>query len=254
MNSKLSRTSGFRGSVHTRKRAALLGFLLFSLGFPPCAFLARAVDVFGPACGSAVIDGIVDPGEWARAATKTFPMLDNANNPVFEATLRVMNDGKYLSMGLTINDDEFTTFAQTLPLGDGFRIDFDNNHSGFIFTVGDDVLLINAGAPQFQDNYILVNTSSPSDISGGGTIDGSGAASRLNGLNHFELKHPLCSGDIRDFCLHPGDVVGFRLEYLDATAQGIMGGASFYPGSQTTSLADIVVAECSLIYLPLISK
>jgi hypothetical protein len=73
-------------------------------------------------------------------------------------------------------------------------------------------------------------------------------------LNHFELKHPLCSGDSRDFCLHPGDRVGFRLEYLDFVDEGIITGSYLYPGIEDTSLADIVVAECPALYLPLIKK
>ncbi len=257
MNSKSSRVSKSSGSVHARKRTALVGFLLFSLGFPPCAFLARAVDVFGPACGSAVLDGIVDPSEWARAAAKTFQMVNPGNQKIFEATLRVMNDRTHLYLGLTINDDEFSTLGSANGEDDLFRIDFDNNHSGSLFTVGDEVLHIHAGSPHFSDNYINgdpVPSSSRDDISGGGTTDGAGGASRQGNLNHFELKHPLCSGDFRDFCLHPGDRVGFRLEYLDFVDEGIFTGSYLYPGIEDTSLADIVVAECPALYLPLIKK
>jgi hypothetical protein len=49
-------------------------------------------------------------------------------------------------------------------------------------------------------------------------------------------------------------IVGFRLEYLDAGVGGTYDGSYFYPGSTNTSLADIVIADCSFIYLPHISK
>jgi hypothetical protein len=108
--------------------------------------------------------------------------------------------------------------------------------------------VIAAGAPQFGDNYLygLEYHSAQSDLIGGGTLDGSGSASRVGELNHFELKHPLCSGDALDFCLQPGDTVGFRLEYLDAQADGSFGGNQFFPDSGDTSEADIVIAQCSI--------
>lgn len=180
-----------------------------SLGFPPNYFTAHAADTYGPACGTAVIDGIANPAEWSGASAQTFQMVNPGNQQVLEATLRVMNDKNFLFLGLTINDDEFTTQAQFLPGGDAFRIDFDNDHSGSLFAVGDDNLFIQAGNPQFSDQYIAEGTSAAADTTGGGTSDGTGAASRQGSLNHFELKHPLCSGDQRDFCLHPGDIVGF---------------------------------------------
>jgi hypothetical protein len=90
-------------------------------------------------------------------------------------------------------------------------------------------------------------------VDGGGSNDGEAAASRVGDLNHFEIKHPLCSGDEKDFCLLPGDVVGFRLEYLDAEGDGSFGGSFLYPGSSDTDQADIVIGECNIlfIYLPL---
>jgi hypothetical protein len=217
-------------------RGTVLLAIWFSWEFLPYSFIAQAADIYGPACGKAVIDGIINPTEWTGASTKTFQMVNPNNQQVFEVTLRIVNDNNFLYLGLTINDDEFTTQAQFLPGGDAFRIDFDNDHCGSLFAVGDDTLIIQAGSPQFQDGYIVGGTSSPADTTGGGTSDGTGAASRQGSLNHFELKHPLCSGDLLDFCLHPGDIVGFRLEYLDAGAGGTYDGSYYYPGSTNTSL------------------
>jgi hypothetical protein len=93
------------------------------------------------------------------------------------------------------------------------------------------------------------------DVDGNGTSDGTGAASRVGNLNHFEIKHPLCSGDSLDFCLQPGDVVGFRLDYLDAESNGSFGGNRFFPDTTATSVADIVIRPCTTPdlfgYLPL---
>jgi hypothetical protein len=234
--------------------------LLSSPKYPPIRVSAHSGPVFGPACGAATIDGVVDAVEWSSASTQTFQMVSPGGADPFTATLYVMDDGYDLFVGITINDDEFSTIGTWLPQGDGFRIDFDNDHSGSLFALGDDVLAIAAGSPQFDDAYIYneATKSATSDVDGGGTADGVGAASRVAGLNHFELRHPLCSGDSLDFCLHPGDTVGFRLEYLDAEADGSFGGNQLFPGSGDTSEADIVIAQCSVpnwfIYLPLIKK
>lgn len=214
---------------------------------------------FGPACGRATLDGNVDPEEWGGASTQTFPMDSPSGKEPFTATLYIMNSGNNLYMGITINDDEFTPVGTWLPQGDVFRIDFDNDHSGALFTIQDDVLDISAGLPQFQDGFIKgspVPSSSGPDVEGGGTSDGFGVASRVGDLNHFELRHPLCSGDSLDFCLHPTDIVGFRLEYLDAEANGQFGSSQFFPGHYETSIADLVIGNCPLadwfVHLPFI--
>jgi len=234
--------------------------LISILRYSPIAVSAHSGDIFGPACGTASLDGSVNAVEWSSASTQTFQMHSPGGADPFTATLYVMNSGYYLYLGISINDDEFSTVGTWLPQGDSFRIDFDNDYSGSLFALGDDVLDIFAGSPQFEDDYIYnpATKSATSDVDGGGTSDGVGAASRVGDLNHFELRHPLCSGDTLDFCLHPHDVVGFRLEYLDAEADGSFGGSQLYPGSGNTSEADIVIGTCSIpdlfIYLPLIQK
>lgn len=240
------------------KLIAVLAITILSLAISPNNGFSQ--ETFEAACGRAAIDGRVDPGEWSTApsASKTFQMTNPANQATLTATLRVMNSKNFLYLGITIDDDEFTTNANTLPQGDGFRIDFDNDDSGSIFTVGDDNLGILAGSPQFEDRYISGGTTASNDTTGGGTFDGIGFSSRQDGLNHFELRHPLCSGDTLDFCLSPGDTVGFRLEYLDAKADLTFGGNYLYPGSSDTSLAHIEIAPCTIddfvLYLPLVNK
>jgi hypothetical protein len=239
---------------------ASITVFVFILTYSPIRVAARSGDVFLAGCGKATIDGNVNPLEWGNAFTQTFQMVRSGSAAPFTATLYVMNSGYYLYLGITINDDEFSTSGTWLPQGDGFRIDFDNDHGGSLFALGDDVLDINAGSPQFEDAYIYVTEtkSAHSDVIGGGTSDGAGAASRVGDLNHFELRHPLCSGDSLDFCLHLAETIGFRLEYLDAQANGDFGGSQFFPGTGATSEADIVIGQCSIqdffIYLPLLIK
>jgi hypothetical protein len=187
-------------------------------------------------------------------------MTNPANQATLTATLRVMNSKNYLYLGLTINDDEFSTYGQALCCGDGFRIDFDNDNSGSLFALNDNVLFISAGLPNFIDGYIEIEGASSSwpDEHGGGTNNGIGFSSRQGSLNHFELRHPICSNDSLDFCLSPTNTVGFRLEYFDAQANGDFGGSYYYPGSTPTSLAQIVIGTCTVddffLYLPLVNK
>jgi hypothetical protein len=234
--------------------------LILNLKCSPIYVSAHSGGTFGPACGAAILDGNISSVEWSSASTQTFQMYSPSTADPFTASLYVMNSGYYLYLGITINDDEFSTLGEYLPHGDSFRIDFDNDHSGSLFALEDDVLSISAGSPQFRDRYIYnpPASSTRSDVDGGGTLDGVGAASRVGDLNHFELRHPLCSGDSLDFCLHPADTVGFRLEYLDAEADGSFGGSQFFPGLGNTSEADIAIGQCSIldlfVYLPLIKK
>jgi hypothetical protein len=256
-------TAAWKGKLHwllIRGLPAIAActVLILVLKIPTMHVSADPGVSFGPGCGKAVLDGYVNPVEWSTAATQTFQMVSPGGADPFTATLYVMNSGHFLYLGITINDDEFSTVGEFLPQGDGFRIDFDNDHSGTLFALGDDVLSLAAGLPQFADSYIYAATSAQPDIAGGGTSDGTGAASRVGDLNHFELRHPLCSGDSLDFCLHPGDTVGFRLEYLDAQANGSFGSSQYFPGVNATSEADIVIGPCSIpdffINLPLITK
>ena len=234
--------------------------VMLNAQYLPMDVSANSGETFGPACGAAILDGNINPGEWSSASRQTFQMTNSGSADPFTATLYVMNSGYYLYLGITINDDEFTTQGQYLPEGDEFRIDFDNDHSGSLFALGDDNVCISAGSPQFQDQHIYsLPKSCRLDVEGGGTSDGTGAASRVGDQNHFELRHPLCSGDSLDFCLSPTHTVGFRLEYLDAEADGGFGSSQFFPGSGNASEASIVIAgECSnldsFVYLPLVKK
>jgi hypothetical protein len=149
----------------------------------PKPVAAHIGDAFGPACGIPTIDGEVTSGEWSTASKQTF-LMQGASPPQLTASLYVMNSANNLYLGLTIDDDEFSTVGEFLSKGDGFRIDFDNDHGGTLFSLGDEVLNSNAGLPQFGDLYIYdpVPASSDDDVDNGGTTDGSSIASRVNTL------------------------------------------------------------------------
>jgi hypothetical protein len=228
----------------------------------PAQVSADSGGVFGPACGQAFIDGSIGEPGWASAASQTFGLSNpSSTTPTLTATLRIMNDMQFLYLGISVNDDEFTPMGDFLPQGDAFLFYFDNDHSGVLFEPDDDVLSANAGSPQFLDKYIVgmpVPTSNQPDTEGGGTTDGAAAAGRIGNLNHFEMKHDLCSGDSLDFCLQPGDIVGFQLTYLDAESNGSFGGVHFFPGSSDTDTADIVIGDCTIpdliVFLPVVLR
>jgi hypothetical protein len=233
-----------------------IAVLSLTIYAPPKPVAAHSSDVFGPACGKPVIDGEVMSSEWSTSSNQAFIMQTGNQSKQLSATLYVMNSANNLYLGITIDDDEFSTVGNTLQYGDGFRIDFDNDHGGTLFSLGDEVLVPTAGLPQFHDSFIDGNpvpSSSDEDVNNGGTSDGSAVASRVVNDNHFELQHPLCSGDSLDFCLQAGDVVGFRLEYLDAEANGTYGGSYLFPGNLNTSEADIIIGECTIdTYIPIV--
>ena len=210
-------------------------------------------------CGMPTIDGNISTIEWSNAATLTVPMITSAPVP-YTTTLYVMNSANYLYLGYTINDEEFSPRAEYLPEGDTFLTNFDNDLSGSIYELENNVLSLSAGVPQYEDRYIYnLPSSNQSDPEGGGTMDGIGVANRVDSLNHFEIEFPLCSGDTLDFCLHPTDVTGFRLEYLDAEADESFGGSHLFPGTTESSMAELVIGDCStvpdqFIYLPMVRR
>ena len=61
-----------------------------SLGFFTNFFTSQAAETHGPACGLAVINGVVNPTEWSNASTKSFQMVNPNNQPVLEVPRRVI--------------------------------------------------------------------------------------------------------------------------------------------------------------------
>jgi len=211
--------------------------------------------LFHPGYGTATIDGYVDPVEWATADSLSLPMLGGSG--ALTGTFYVMQSATDLYLGFTIDDDEYTQDPEGLYgiYGDLIMIDFDDNNNGILFEAGENKLHSYSYDPWFRDShYTGIAESSQSDIDGGGASNGSGMSARHADKNHFEISFPLCSGDSGfDFCLQPGDTLGFRIEYIDAYKDpGFNYSAMFYPGTEVYDSLALITTGDFYTYLPLI--
>lgn len=230
--------------------------VLLPLNSPsPIAVLASDTAPIELVCGVTTVDGVIQPGEWPLDAAQLVSLLGSQGER--SATIYMMNSHDTLYLGIEVDDDELSETGLFLPNGDYVRIDFDNDGGGLPFTLGEEVLSASAAAPHFFDQHLaILPGSTTADIDAGGTSDGSAAVSRVDQRNHFELQHPLCSGDALDVCLQAGDIFSLRLEYLDAQTDEIYGGSYFYP--EYSSTVFLQVSECTaterIVYLPLSLK
>jgi hypothetical protein len=198
-------------------------------------------------CGAPLIDGSVNMQEWDSAWSKKYRIESPSRAGSHTLTLYVTNDDENLYLGVTVDDDEFSTRAQYLPIGDAIRIDFDDDRRNALFTKGENVVIVGAGTPQYGDYYIVGGGSKKSaseDDSTGGTLDGEGAASRIGDLNHFEVRIPLCSGDGHDICVHADDTLAFQIEYLDGEAGGEFGGSYYCPAFDDSAMIRYTIVAC----------
>jgi len=214
----------------------------------------RAVSehLFIPGIGSAVIDGNIDPTEWAAADSYALTMTTST----MTGTLYVMQSLTDLYLGFTIDDDEFTTGEKFGLYGDALQFEFDDDNSGLLYDMGENKVTIFAADPFYRDAHFINTTgSSTPDIAVGGETNGVGMSGRYGDKNHYELRFPLCSGDSYDFCLGPGSIVGLRIKYYDMVPDngGFVYTAHLYPGSDITSLVTIKLFAL-YSYLPLIRR
>lgn len=167
--------------------------------------LACAEDVLdGPDTGP-IIDGIKSPGEWDAAASVA----------VFTGgTFYYLNDDDNLYLALEVADPSLTG-------DDRLRIRFDNMLDG-LDSDGDDELILEVSL--FLDRHFegSVPAWGVTDIQ----QDGTGAVGASEGINFFELAHPLNSGDPDDFSLSTGSSVGYCLDYF---RDGAAGSQTTYP-------------------------
>jgi hypothetical protein len=159
--------------------------------------------------GTAAVDGVAAPGEWATAHC----LAVNVNVPqgTTPGTVCAMND--QLNLYLLVR------FAR--PAGDAVSVaefDFDNDQSGWL-TDGDDIILLaawGAATSRFADDVsrpCAAGVCGLADMDLGGTTDGSGVFLHDGEFSTFELSHPLRSGDVQDFSLSAGDSIAFRLQF-----------------------------------------
>ena len=172
--------------------------------------------------GTATIDGMLSPGEWAGAVSVPF-----------EFTVPPEEDGKQVSAQLLVMSDRSNLYLAVEIPGTYSRtstwFQFDNDADTAFIEDGHDSLVaaFYGGRPRaagFYDEF--VQTQPPDggwdnhrDIVSGngfpppGTEEGRAAGGETEGVTVVELAHPLASGDIaHDFQLAQGDIVGVQLE------------------------------------------
>lgn len=179
--------------------------------------------IFLSGFGTAKIDGIMTPGEWATAASVEFQANLPANDGggTAPATLYVMNDGVNLYIGLKIARPSYGGAINPV-------LEFDNDNDG-VREPGDDVFGMSVGRYSpvaFFDDYRYTCPGAPAGTAGcgpsdtasvagfppPGTTDGAAAATNNGQFTYIEMFHPLDStDDLHDFSLVPGATVGFTL-------------------------------------------
>ncbi len=184
---------------------------------------ARAARVLVRGKGTAVLDGVISPGEWDGAARLDFdaalPPADGGGTT--PASLLVMSDAVNLYVAVRVSRPSYG--GATNP-----SLELDCDADGEI-SHGDDVIGAAVGiyqAVEFVDAYRWpcpgdpagATTCGPADTAilegfpEPGTMDGAAAAESDGTEVVMELSHPLASGDPRDMALAPDDVVAFRFD------------------------------------------
>ena len=198
--------------------AAALGLLAGSAsahsGFAlPAASLTTAAPV---------LDGVMNPGEWASASTFVFP-AGEADGRVW-----AMHDGDYVYFAFRRIDTAPGTSA-------AFQVYFDNAHDGALNS-GDDAwsssVNVSTGA-SFTNDAAYTPASCPAcwadDTSLSGTNDTEAGAAYTPGTGEavFEMRHRRCTTDVgRDLCLPAdGSLAGITFLYFSG------GSTVFYPAA-----------------------
>ncbi|WP_242342146.1 hypothetical protein [Anaeromyxobacter terrae] len=173
--------------------------------------------------GTAVLDGVISPGEWDGAARLDFdaalPPADGGGTT--PASLLVMSDAVNLYVAVLVARPSYG--GATNP-----SLELDRDADGEIAD-GDDVIGAAVGLYQPVDFVDAYRWKCPGDPSGSatcgladtallegfpepGTVDGAAAAGSDGTEVVMELSHPLTSGDARDMALDRDDVVAFRFD------------------------------------------
>jgi|GEM_PF-2201867 len=176
--------------------------------------------------GTATINGTLSPGEWANAAQSsvTVNLPGGGTTP---ATLYVMNDGTNLYLALQIPGSPYHVKTLTFL--------FDNNNDGHPADGEDAFNVFGLDEAQFTDSYRDVLSCFESDYctnedaTTDGSTDGDGTVGHDGTATVFEFSHPLNSGDVNDFALSPGQMVGFFF-HLRLADEDFSLGETYFPG------------------------
>ena len=172
-----------------------------ALNLPLCLVAAEVYDFNTP-----TIDGVNDIGEWDNSGKGSVDFFANLlNGQTAPGTLFAANDESNLYLAVS-----FAAIAPGFDPPRGVVFEFDSDLDGNFTEEGEDAILFNAQSNSFHDN-IRVGNSGPFDTSVGGTTDGNGAFSEAADTTVYELWHPLNSGDVNDFSLSVGDLIGVRM-------------------------------------------
>ncbi|HMK84062.1 MAG TPA: hypothetical protein VK503_10120 [Candidatus Bathyarchaeia archaeon] len=190
------------------------------------------------AWGTAIVDGVISPGKYGSCITNSLPNVGYA--------FRFCETNDVVNLYLALEVADTTNNAH-----DSFYIYFDNNHSGVIAPcisgTTDEALVMNGAVPGMFVDSNYCHSGTTSTVEDDAVQNGVGIR-KTGGLGSvYEISHPLCSGDSRDFCLHFGDTVGWCFAYFDETANN---GGSFpnnclgpmYFSGDATSFGNIVIA------------
>jgi len=211
---------------------------------------AESYYLFHPGFGTPIIDGNVEASEWAAADTYTQTMVVST----LTGTLHVLLDNQNLYLGFIIDDDELTIGNWYGILGDTLEIFFDDNNSGALFEVGENKIVINPVTPFIDSHFVNTSGGSLNDVQ----QDGQGYVSRQGNYNHFELAFPLCSGDVDDFGLTDGSILGLQIQYNDYDTNTAVPTpppeGSRLPGIEVEKLVTIEIQSVYHVFLPLISQ
>lgn len=171
---------------------------------------AQAIPIPLSGNGTATIDGVISPLEWGSAGFFDF-LVNTPGSGTADGRFYIMNDTDNMYFALRFE-------RSIADAGNSFSIEFDNDNSGNI-SEGDDGIILNPNpSVGFSDLFRSSGYSCPSgalcsfrDTNIGGTVDGTGAFSNDGTYTMYELSHPLDSGDMFDYSLTAGDMLGFSL-------------------------------------------
>lgn len=164
-----------------------------ALGAINAQFTATAVCIDG--FGSATLDGVLDPAEWACAYREAL-QVNLGGSPV-QAEILWMNDADSVYFGVWVDGADQVN---------SLRIDFDNESNGVVDT-GEDALNFDpslAPGDRYSDEYLTERCTNRSQA-GCGEVDpfapdGNGAFENAGSVTIYELSKALDSGDaVHDF-------------------------------------------------------
>ncbi len=190
--------------------------------------------------GTASIDGVISPGEYAGAVQVAVSINTPEDVPT-PGTLFVQNDAQNLYVALR--------FARGFvdPNGNSFSVEFDSNNDGGLSS-GDDGMILNPDLG-YRDTRRISQAENPSacsstslcgvfDTANGGTIDGTAAFQNAGGFTVYEFAKPLDSTDnANDFSLAPGNTITL----INMFVRMIGAGGSFPDDFGDTRLPDLTV-------------